>query len=360
MNGENNIIMKKLFLFFVLPLLLYGCITQVTRQKEISCPEPVILCQPEKWTGIPYDSSFEVNQNMDYYYSFEKVKQINTIDNEWSLAFLDNKKAALMFDDAGRQKVMLVRMSKHNSGTLESGMGIPVSGHSGAMSVSSDKIVFSVSPTDGMPGRADLYEGILSGNYISNSKSLGNKIHQNDYTWESHPALSPDGKVLFFSSDRIVGYGDTDIWFSIKFDDGSWSEPINCGKLINTGCAEITPFIDNTGKKLYFSSAGHETVGGYDIFESDISEAFWKSVKSRDIEKLKNSDGFFSQPKNLKPPLNTKFDELFPSSPVLSDSLLYYSSNQDADKASFVSMEGGFDIFVRKKNVLKKEIKNLI
>jgi len=349
--------MKRIFFLIILSIVFTGCITQVTKQKEVDCTNPEILCQPEKWNGMAYDSSFEVNQKMDNYYSFEKVKQINTIDNEWGLAFLDGKKAALMYDDAGRQRVMLARMVKYNSATLESGMGIPISGHAGAMSVSRDKIVFSVSPTDGMIGRADLYEGTLSGNFINNSKSLGSKVHQNEFTWESHPSLSPDGNVLFFSSDRIVGFGDTDIWFTIKLDDGTWSEPFNCGKLINSGCAEISPFVNSEGKKLLFASAGHETVGGYDIFESEISDNFWKAVKNKDFNKLKNADDLFSSAKNLKPPLNTVFDELFPSSPGNVDSLLYYSSNQDKDKASFVSMEGGFDIFVRKKNMNKKDEK---
>ncbi|MFH1050281.1 MAG: OmpA family protein [bacterium] len=346
--------MKRVLLLTIMPVLIIGCMTQVTRQKEVTCPEVEIYCQPVNWIGLPYDSSFEINQQMDYYYSFEKVKQINTIENEWSLAFLDNKKAALMYDDAGRQRVMLARMSRYNSGTLESGMGIPVAGHAGAMSVCKDKIVFSVSPIEGMIGRADLYEGTVSGNLINNSKQLGSSVHQNDFTWESQPALSADGKVLFFASDRIAGYGSTDLWFCLKLDDGTWSEPFNCGNIINTGCPEITPFINNDNKKLLFSSAGHETVGGYDIFESEISDEFWKVIKNRDFTKLKNPENFFSKPKNLRPPLNTKFDELFPSSPVGIDSLLYYSSNQDADKSSFVSMEGGFDLFVRKKNVNKK------
>jgi hypothetical protein len=347
--------MIRYLLLILLPLFFVSCMTKLTKEKEVNCPVVEILCQPEQWSGMAYDSSYEVNKFLDSYYTFEKVNQINSIDNEWALCFLDNKKTALVYDDAGRQRVMLARMIKYNSGTLESGLGIPVSGHAGSMSVNKDKIIFSVSATEGMIGKSDLYEGTLTGNYIHNAKSLGKKIHQNEFTWESQPALSPDGKVLFFASDRKVGFGDTDIWFTIKDENGDWVEPMNCGSHINTGCSELTPFVNSNGKKLLFSSAGHQTVGGYDIFESEISDEFWSAVKNKDLDKLKNPDFFFSKPKNLKPPLNTKFDELFPSSPSDADTLLYYSSNQDADKASFVSMEGGFDIFVRKKNVIKKE-----
>lgn len=347
--------MRKNLLLILLSIFFVSCMTKLTKEKEISCPVMEITCQTEQWSGMAYDSSYEVNKFLDSYYSFEKVNQINTIDNDWALCFLDNKKATLVYDDNGRQRVMLVRMIKYNTGTLESGIGIPVSGHAGAMSINKDKVIFSVSSTDGMIGRADLYEGSLSGNYLHNAKSLGEKVHQNEFTWESQPSLSPDGNVIFFASDRKVGFGDTDIWFVIKDRDGNWSEPFNCGSIINTGCSELTPFVNSSGKKLLFSSAGHQTVGGYDIFESEISNEFWTAVKNKDYNKLKNPDGFFTKPKNLRPPLNTKYDELFPSSPSDIDSLLYYSSNQDAEKASFVSMEGGFDIFVRKKNVTKKE-----
>ncbi|MFC2129904.1 OmpA family protein [Bacteroidota bacterium] len=349
--------MKNLLIIIFLIALTCGCMRQVTIQKEIHCPKPEIFCIAEKWDGIPYDSSFEVNQMMDYYYVFEKVKQINTIDNEWSLSFINNRRAALMYDDAGKQKVMIARMVRYNKASMESGMGIPIGGHTGALSIKNNKIIVSVSPTEGMIGRADLYEGVLSGNYVSEMNSLGTKVHQNEFTWESHPALSPDGNVLFFSSDRIVGYGDTDLWYTLQLDDGTWSEPFNCGKMINTGCSELSPFINPDGKILLFSSAGHETVGGYDIFESTISEEFWKAIKNKDFSKLNNADAFFSKPKNLRLPLNTPADELFPSSSIGIDTLLYYSSNQDADKASLISMEGGFDIFVRKMIVNKKEVK---
>jgi hypothetical protein len=328
-----------------------------TAPKEIDCSiPPEGVCLPNQWQGMPYDSSYEVNKFLDSYYTFEKVQQINTIDNDWALSFFDNRNAALMYDESNVQKVMMVRMIKHNKGTIDKGLGIPMSGHTGAMTIKEKDIIFSVSPTEGMLGRAKLYEGNLVGNYVSEIKSLGSTISQNDFTWESHPSISSDGKVLFFASDRIVGFGGTDIWFSVRQSDGSWSRPINCGAKINTGCHEISPFIDISRKKLLFSSTGHETVGGYDIFSVDISDEFWLAVKANDLSKLQYVDDYFSAPKNLRPPLNTIHDELFPSSPGNVDSILYYSSNQDADRASLISMEGGFDIFVRKLEVRKKDL----
>ncbi len=346
--------MKTKFLIgiFSLVFLSYSCMKYVTTPKQINCPLPKEPpCQPKIWDGLPYDSSYEVNQYLDYYYKFEKLQQINTIDNEWNLNFFDQKFAALMFDDNTRQRAMLVRMINYKKGKLESGIGIPQSGHIGTMSVKNKNIIYSVTPTTDMIGRAKLYEGnLVNNNYVQGSRVL-QELSQNEFTWEAHPSLSNDGRVLFFASDRFPNFGGTDIYFSIKLRDDTWSEPINCGELVNTGCNEITPFVTIDGKYLLFSSNGHETVGGYDIFSIEIKDSFWKAVQMDDIASLMDYQTHFYNLKNLRPPLNTKFDELFPGSPVDIDSLLYYSSNQDQEKASLISMEGGFDIFVRKKVV---------
>lgn len=343
---------KFLLVLITITLLTNACIKYVTTPKQINCPLPEEpLCQPNTWNGMPYDSSYEVNKFLDNYYKFEKVQQINTIDNEWCLSFLDNKFATLMFDDNKRQKAMIVRMITYNKGKLESGIGIAQTGHIGTITAKNNTIIYSVTPTTDMIGRAKLYEGtLINNNYIKDSKPI-KELSQNEYTWEAHPSLSNDGRVIFFASDRFPNYGGTDIYFSIKLRDNSWTEPINCGPLINTGCNEITPFITNNGKYLLFSSNGHETVGGYDIFSIEIKDSFWKALQNDDLPSLMDIQSHFINLKNLKPPLNTKYDELFPSTPVDIDSLLYYSSNQDKDKASLISMEGGFDIFVRKKIV---------
>lgn len=80
-----------------------------------------------------------------------------------------------------------------------------------------------------------------------------------------HPALSPDGKQLYFVSDRPGSLGETDIFVVDVKEDGGYSEPRNLGPDINTERKEMFPFI--TDKKLYFSSNGHIGLGGLDIYE---------------------------------------------------------------------------------------------
>ncbi|QBA65675.1 cell envelope biogenesis protein OmpA [Muriicola soli] len=105
-----------------------------------------------------------------------------------------------------------------------------------------------------------------------------------------HPALSPDGKQLYFVSDRPGSLGETDLFVVDVNDNGSFSDPRNLGPEINTERKEMFPFI--TDKKLYFSSNGHISLGGLDVYEVAYSE----------------EDGF-GQVKNMGKPINSKKDD---------------------------------------------------
>jgi outer membrane protein OmpA-like peptidoglycan-associated protein/TPR repeat protein len=97
----------------------------------------------------------------------------------------------------------------------------------------------------------------------------------NSIYWESHGFITPDGKTLYFSSNRPGGEGELDIWSSTKNDDDSWSRPLNLGNIINTPFNEDTPFFDPASGALIFSSAGHISMGGYDVFRSVLKYDYW-------------------------------------------------------------------------------------
>ncbi|MFH6603078.1 OmpA family protein [Maribacter algicola] len=89
-------------------------------------------------------------------------------------------------------------------------------------------------------------------------------FNSDDYS-TGHPALSPDGKQLYFVSDMPGSIGETDIFVVDVFENNSYSEPRNLGPEINTEKKEMFPFINS--EKLYFSSNGHTGLGGLDVFE---------------------------------------------------------------------------------------------
>jgi outer membrane protein OmpA-like peptidoglycan-associated protein len=138
----------------------------------------------------------------------------------------------------------------------------------------------------------DIYLSDYSQGRWNPSKSIGKPV--NSKFFESHASLSPDGKTLYFTSNRTGGQGGMDIYTSSLSESGSWSEPVNIGNAINTPLNEETPFITADGKTLYFSSQGHSTIGGYDVFTSSQQE-----------------DKSWSEPVALPYPINSTDDELF-------------------------------------------------
>lgn len=96
------------------------------------------------------------------------------------------------------------------------------------------------------------------------------KFNSKEYNC-AHPAISGDGKTLYFSSDMGGGQGGMDIWYCKLDATGVWGSPINLGEKVNTKGNELFPSITEDNF-LYFSSNAHEGIGGLDVFESKIKE----------------------------------------------------------------------------------------
>tara|TARA_R110002050_G_scaffold48356_3_gene112593 strand:- start:170029 stop:172191 length:2163 start_codon:yes stop_codon:yes gene_type:complete len=105
-----------------------------------------------------------------------------------------------------------------------------------------------------------------------------------------HPALSADGKLLYFVSDMPGSMGASDIFVVDVLENGNYSKPRNLGPEINTEKREMFPFV--TATKLYFSSEGHVGLGGLDVFEATFSEQGFKRVKNVGKPINSNKDDF--------------------------------------------------------------------
>ena len=101
-------------------------------------------------------------------------------------------------------------------------------------------------------------------------------VHNDPAYTNQHPTLTPDGRRLFFASNRPGGFGGYDLYFA-DYRDGAWGAAVNLGPEINTDGNEAFPFIHPTGR-LFFSSNGHPGLGGYDVFNIDISKRVWGAL----------------------------------------------------------------------------------
>ncbi len=117
-------------------------------------------------------------------------------------------------------------------------------------------------------------------------------IHSNYH--ELSASITPDKKVFFFSSNRPGGLGGEDIYYSIVDENGNYGKPVNLGPQINTPYDEDSPAIHADGKTLFFSSQGHNSIGGFDVFSSEFD-----SIK-----------GEWTPASNLGFPVNTADDDL--------------------------------------------------
>jgi outer membrane protein OmpA-like peptidoglycan-associated protein len=165
----------------------------------------------------------------------------------------------------------------------------------------------------------DLYECDYKDGVWSKPDDLNSNI--NTKYRETSASLSYDGKFLYFVSNRDdLTLGGLDIFMSKRDEKGKWGKPVNLGATINTEYDEETVFAHPDGKTLYFSSNGHNTMGGFDVFKSVYENGRWGT------------------PENLGYPINTAGDEI---SFVINANgkRAYYSTTQ----------EGGFgqrDIYV--------------
>lgn len=144
------------------------------------------------------------------------------------------------------------------------------------------------------------------------SKTTAFPFNSSEYS-TGHPALSENGDWIIFSSDMPGGYGGADLYMS-TFENGNWTKPVNLGENVNTSGNEVFPYWANDSI-LFFSSEGHLGYGGLDIFVTIFDGKEW------------------SEPENLKEPINSSYDDF---GIVLNENLDggFFSSNRPEGKGS--------------------------
>lgn len=169
-------------------------------------------------------------------------------------------------------------------------LNINTDGHEATINISADGQTLFIYKDDN--GDGNIYTSRMENQEWSSPIKLGSDINLSSQ--ETHAHISPDGNTLYFISDRKKGFGGKDIYFCNKLPDGKWAKAQNFGDIINTPYDEDGVFVHPSGRTIYFSSKGHKSIGGYDIFYSTIDDL-----------------GNWSKPINLGYPVNSTDDDVF-------------------------------------------------
>lgn len=179
-----------------------------------------------------------------------------------------------------------------NGWTKAKGVGTPLNSkfNDAVLGLSADgQIMYVYMDKNG----GDIYVSNLRGSKWSKPESVSDVINLESH--EARACLSSDNKTLYFiSGNNPKSVGGEDIFYSTLNAAGRWSRPKNIGDVVNSEYDESDVFIHPDGRTLYFSSNGHNTMGGYDIFKS-----------------VKDENGKWSKPVNLGYPINSPMDDIY-------------------------------------------------
>lgn len=171
------------------------------------------------------------------------------------------------------------------------GSNINTNGHDASIGLSADGQELLIYKHD---GAGDIFYSTLEADKWSSPKIMPGNVNT-PKSWEPSASITPDEKILFFASDREGGYGGRDIYVTRKLPNEQWAMPRNLGPKINTPYDEDAPFIHADGITLYFSSKGHNSMGGFDIFTINYNP---KNDSLSDLT-------------NVGYPINTADDDIF-------------------------------------------------
>ena len=146
---------------------------------------------------------------------------------------------------------------------------------------------------------------------------------------ESSACVTDNGNTIYFISNRKGGFGECDIYYSRKNEKGKWDKPVNLGGDINTEYDEGDVFVTEEGNEMYFSSKGHNTIGGYDIFKC-----------------VREENGMWSSPVNMGMPINTADNDI--NFRKTMEGQCYFASERSGGK-------GGFDLYTITQPAVEKE-----
>ncbi len=250
----------------------------------------------------------------------ENLKNLNSMADD-ATPIVSGDEGTLYFTSYRNNGKQVLYRSKRKSltewGDPEIFLELPGKGNVSALSIAADGktcVLQGCNLEDGIFKTCDIYEGTIEDGQLKNMHPLGKDI--NSEWWDAQPSLSQDGQLLFFASDRKHGHGGTDIYMCVRSGSGTWGAPVDLN--FNTSGDEVSPYIAADNQTLYFAANGLPGgMGGYDIYVT-----------------FRKGENEWSEPKNLGPAVNTKYDEMFFSIPPSEDAV-YVASDRPGGTGNF-------------------------
>jgi outer membrane protein OmpA-like peptidoglycan-associated protein len=181
---------------------------------------------------------------------------------------------------SGDKYIEEIYISYNNSGTWSEPKVVPIASeyNVGTAGISADgqkMLIFMGSISD--PG--SLFQISKTADAWTKPSLIAPTINTPKFL-ESTASITPDGKTIYFASDKSGGHGGLDIYKTSLQTNGTWSAPVNVGPAINTKANEDAPFIHPDQKTLFFTSDGHNNMGGRDIFITRLINGKWTSPEN--------------------------------------------------------------------------------
>ncbi len=309
MHSRFPVRLCELLLLLLLAAMIFGCSAPTYRRSAAACPPPPPPpeCRPASFTALVYDTTTNAAPGASWW-TIDAVQGASTDAAEFGLIVPASDRAVVVggrdASDARYREVVLERVNVVRTPTTNDPTGRPP---------------LSFRATDIRPGAiigdASVADITLLADGTLSATSLDAPVNI-PVAWDGHPTTSPtDRRIMVFASDRVGSIGGTDLWMSVN---GGAPRPLP--GMANTACDELFPSFTPDGSALLFSSAGHATVGGYDLFRATLRYA-GDSIVATSVE-------------NIERPVNTPADEIHPVQ--VGATTLYYGSNQRST----------FDVFV--------------
>jgi outer membrane protein OmpA-like peptidoglycan-associated protein len=283
---------------YYVPLKEYYELVEYRKEIDTLTPPHGVLLQMEPWVNSPQADYGPTIGNLDYILLFTSKR--NSHDRSDARRFDEDLFFTIRADSVwGEAQEFKTINSRYNEG-------------SACLSKDGKKLYFARCNSPDSQGNCDIFQADLKPDSVwGDVKNLGTLI--NTAAWDSHPSLSHSGDTLFFASDRIGGFGLSDIYYTVKDAKGNWKKAENMGPTLNTRGSEVSPFFHHKFNVLYFSSDGQPlSFGNFDIYKSY------------------RLDGTWGEPRNIGPLVNGPGSEYYFTIDSES-SRLYYARSEEGD-----------------------------